>query len=204
MNRVFNKRIYAVVLAAGRSERMGQPKMDLPWSNTTILGHILSIIEQCFIGGVKVVYSLNRTPKAKFQFEKNGIEWIVNPIAEKGEMLSSIKVGLASLPEECQFAMVFLGDQPTIELKVILEMVKAIHSSEKRLVFPSYKFRRGHPWIVHKYYWNEIQQLSDEQSVRTFINAHAEEISYVNFDMDAPEDLDTPQIYEEIKKRKKM
>jgi CTP:molybdopterin cytidylyltransferase MocA len=56
--------------------------------------------------------------------------------------------------------------------------------------------RRGHPWLVARTLWNEILGLRPDQTPRNFLNAHAEDIHYV--ELDSPSilaDLDTPEDY---------
>jgi CTP:molybdopterin cytidylyltransferase MocA len=55
--------------------------------------------------------------------------------------------------------------------------------------------RRGHPWLVRRELWAELLALRPPQTLRDFLNAHAEEIQYVETDPTILKDLDTPEDY---------
>ena len=64
------------------------------------------------------------------------------------------------------------------------------------IVVPSHQMRRGHPWLVARELWDEILELRAPKSMRDFLNAHKDEIFYV--ECDSPrilQDLDTPADY---------
>ena len=128
--------------------------------------------------------------------ERYPVRCIFNPAYETGEMLSSLQCGLAGLGPEVDAALIELGDQPQVESGTARSIVEAFKSSGARIVVPSYQMRRGHPWLVEKSLWDKIQALRPPQTPREFLNAHADEIKYVN--MDTPsinEDMDTPEDY---------
>jgi molybdenum cofactor cytidylyltransferase len=196
----FDSSTAGIVLAAGRSERMGRPKMDLPWGDTTVLG---KVIRSLSAGGLKKIYVVInpvRKPVLSESFPHIDLAWIENPAAETNEMLKSIQTGLSNLSDEIDFAFISLGDQPTIRPDVINKVLVTRKESQETLIFPSYRFRRGHPWGVGREYWGEICNLKSTDTVRTFIQAHADVIHYVNFDFESPEDIDTPEMYEDLKK----
>jgi molybdenum cofactor cytidylyltransferase len=88
--------ITALILAAGQSKRMGQPKMLLPWGETTVLGQVIETVQRAGIGDILVV-----TGGAREQVESlvagYGLRTVHNAEAERGEMLSSLQTGLRSL-----------------------------------------------------------------------------------------------------------
>jgi molybdenum cofactor cytidylyltransferase len=193
-----------LILAAGRSERMGVPKLNLPWGKTTVLGQV---IWSLFNGGVRrffIVINPVRRPVIPEDLPEVEITWIENPAAETDEMLISIQTGLSALPKDIQYAMICLGDQPTIRSDVVKNVLTAVQETGESLVFPSYRFRRGHPWVVNRKYWPEICKLAKNDTVRTFIQASAKAIHYVNFDLESPEDVDTPETYKHLKQASGM
>lgn len=195
-----NSQIAGLIVAAGRSERMGRPKLNLAWGDTTVLGQVIRALAEGGVMRVFIVINPLRKPVIPDGLPDIEINWIENPAAETSEMLTSIQTGLSALPGDVQYALICLGDQPTIRPDVVQTMLNALHASGQKLVFPSYRFRRGHPWGVHREHWTEICVLSSTDTVRSFIQPHADSIHYVNFDMDPPEDMDTPEMYEHLKK----
>ncbi len=191
----------AVVLAAGKSRRMGKPKMLLPWGKTTVIGQVIHTLYQAerdlqvvvvageWIGAIQAAAASDYSPLVIF-----------NPDFEKGEMLSSLKLGLAQLPARVDAALVALGDQPQIEVEVVMRVVRAYRENGARLVVPSYRMRRGHPWLVERSLWPHIFDLSGEQTLRDLLARFSSEIHYV--DVDTPsvlKDLDTPEDYQSEK-----
>jgi len=189
--------ISALILAAGQSKRMGQPKMLLPWGNTTVLGQVLQTLKQANIPDMLVV-----TGAARIDIEKicAAYETLVahNPDYANGEMLSSLQTGLSVLRDKtsAETALIVLGDQPQVQEGSVRAVVHRFIETESNLVVPSFQMRRGHPWLVARPLWDEIPQMKSPQSPRDFLNSHASEIEYV--DVDNPSilaDLDTFEDY---------
>jgi molybdenum cofactor cytidylyltransferase len=186
----------AVVLAAGRSIRMGQPKMILPWGNTTVIGRVVWVLRQAGIPRVVVV-----TGGARRQVEDAllGIEvqLVFNPHFAREEMLVSLQCGLCVLGEEVEAALVVLGDQPQIELEVVQAILARYRSRRAPLVVPSFRMRRGHPWLVDRKLWRAILELDPGSTLRDLLNTHADQIDYLNVDSPCVlRDLDTPEDYQ--------
>ncbi len=190
------RHVGAVVLAAGLSRRMGQPKVLLPWSdNKTILGHIL---EQLMLARVQhiVVVTGHRADEVKAQADCLGVSTVFNPDFAAGEMLSSLKVGLQALPPQVSGALMVLGDQPHIQPRVVTEVMTAYAEGAGHIVAPSYQMRRGHPILIDRRYWNEILALPPDGAPRDVLNRHSDQIAYVTVDTDSVlRDIDTPEDY---------
>ena len=188
--------ISAIILAAGASKRMGQPKMLLPWGTLTVIEHVITTFLNAGVEEVLVV-----TGGAREQVEKvtaqYSIRRIYNKDYTKGEMLSSLQLGLMAMSTQAQAALVGLGDQPQIQERSVRLVCDAYRESKPRLVVPSFQMRRGHPWLVARPLWDELLQLKPQESPRDFLNRHAGEIHYV--EVDTPSvlaDLDTPEDYQ--------
>ncbi len=195
--------IASIVLAAGKSERMGRPKMSLPWGNNTVIGQVVTTLisvglEQVVVvtggGREDVLQAVNSLPK----------EWPVstveNPEYVAGEMLSSLQVGVASLGEQGEAALIALGDQPQIEVDVVKAILSAYFQSGASLVIPSYAMRRGHPMLIARPLWAPLLALRSPQTLRDLIQAHSDQILYVNVDTPSVlQDLDTPRDYQAFK-----
>jgi molybdenum cofactor cytidylyltransferase len=189
--------ISAIILAAGQSRRMGQPKMLLPWGNLTIIEHVVRMFLNAGLREVLVV-----TGGARKQVEEilapYPVRQVPNPDYARGEMLSSLQRGLSAMRQDAQAALIGLGDQPQVQESSIRLICEAYQESPSRLVLPSFRLRRGHPWLVARPLWDEILALRSPASPRDFLNEHAPEIRYVN--LDTPTilaDLDTPEDYQQ-------
>ncbi len=75
-------------------------------------------------------------------------------------------------------------------------VVEAYRTSRMSLVVPSYRMRRGHPWLVTRPHWEEILAMMSPASLRDFLNRHTDDIHYVEIDQSTIlQDLDTPEDY---------
>ncbi len=188
-------KIGAVVLAAGMSRRMGQPKLLLPWGGTTVIGQVVSVLRQArepleivVVGGRLADELRAALPDEKVAF---------NPDYEQGEMLASLRVGLAGLGRGVAAALVALGDQPQIEVEVVDRVIAAYRQSGARLVAPSYQMRRGHPWLIERSLWPEMLGLQAGETLRDLLARFADQIHYVAVERPSVlKDLDTPEDYQ--------
>jgi len=188
----------AVVLAAGMSSRMGEPKVLLPWARgKTIIEHI---IEQLINARVEhiVVVTGHMAKEVKALVKPMGVSVVYNRSYRRGEMLSSLKVGLRAMPEHIAASLIVLGDQPRIQPKVIYRLLTAYSEDASEILAPSFEMRRGHPILLGRRFWKDIYNLPRTGSPRDMIDNHAERIHYVNVDTDSVlHDVDTPEDYTE-------
>jgi molybdenum cofactor cytidylyltransferase len=185
--------VYAVVLAAGRSRRMGTQKLVLPFAGKTVIGHVVDQILNAPVAGVVVVVGPEHHAIAE-ALSSRPVTLVVNAEAE-AEMLSSVRVGLQTLPSDAQAALVVLGDQPSIETTVIEALLQTFSAAGKGIVIPTCDNRRGHPLLVSARYFDEIAQGYDGGGLRELITAHPNDLqevavsnSGVLFDIDYPAD----------------
>lgn len=187
--------IAAILLAAGQSKRMGQPKMLLPWGHMTVIEQVITTFLNSGIENLVVVTGGNRE-QVERAIEAYPVRRIHNVEYATGEMLSSLQAGLRTLHPQVEAVLVALGDQPQIQESSVRAVSEAYRQSRARIVVPSFRMRRGHPWLVARSLWNDILGMSRAQTPRDFLNAHAKDIYYA--EMESPSilaDLDTPEDY---------
>jgi molybdenum cofactor cytidylyltransferase len=188
--------IAAVVLAAGRSLRMGRPKMVLPWGDTTVIGRVVWVLRQAAIQKVVVVTGGARR-QVEAALSESAVQLVFNPSFAQEEMLVSLQLGLRALGSEIEAALVVLGDQPQIEEEVVKSILARYRIGQAPLVVPSFQMRRGHPWLVQRSLWKAILELQPASTLRDFLNQYADQIEYLNVGASSVlRDLDTPQDYE--------
>lgn len=191
--------ISAIVLAAGQSKRMGQPKMLMPWSQTTVIGKVISTLWEAKMNDIYVVTG-GIQAELKNALDAYRINYIHNEDYANGEMLTSFQVGLGRLGDDTEAAMIVLGDQPQIELKIVQKIVGRYASTHHKIIVPSYAMHRGHPWLVEKSYWREILMMTRPATLRDFLNSHNEMIDYLKVDSPSViQDLDTQADYSQYK-----
>ncbi len=192
-------KVFAIILAAGKSQRMGQPKMLLPWVDTTVLGQVALTVSRAGISDIIIVTGGDRElvdAEVSRLAEELPVRAVYNLSFEKGGMMSSIQTGLAVIPPECKAVLIGLGDQPQIEEKTLRDILAIYEKTGAGIIVPSHENRRGHPVLMDAIYRPELLNLDPQSSLRDFLNAHHEEISYVKAGASVLQDLDTPQDYQ--------
>lgn len=192
--------ISAIILAAGESKRMGQPKMLLKWGKTTVLEHVISVFANAGVEDIVVVTGAARDEVEKIVAVAQTscpARSVFNEGFVEGEMLSSIQCGLRDLAEkDSSAALIALGDQPQVREGSVWRVCEMFKETGNPLVVPSYHMRRGHPWLAERSLWDEVLAMRAPQTPRDFLNARADQIKYVEVDDEGIlADLDTPEQY---------
>ena len=186
--------IWAIILAAGESKRMGSPKMILPYEGKTI---IEKVIENVLCSGVeKTVVVLGANKKEIMEvIGKYPVMHCYNDNYKQG-MLSSVKCGFKFLPPDFRAAMVFLGDQPMAETSVMNLVIETYDRSGKGIVIPVYKRKRGHPILIDKKYRDEILSLDEPDGLRGLLRKHPDDLLEIETDNESIlKDIDTQDDY---------
>jgi molybdenum cofactor cytidylyltransferase len=205
MSSNFDLQVAAVVLAAGRSQRMGRPKMLLPWGDTTVIGQVVRTLARARLSEIVVVTGGARQ-EVEAALKEHPARTVYNPRFAEDQMALSLQVGLASLPAGINAALIVLGDQPQMQLEVVQQVLQRYRESRALLVFPSYQMRRGHPWIIARPLWDVLEEsvstVTDNLepksmlSLRAILQAYANQVCYVEIANDSIlRDLDTPADY---------
>jgi molybdenum cofactor cytidylyltransferase len=188
------KGIWAIVLAAGESRRMGSPKMILPYEGMTIIEKVLENVLASNVEKVVTVLGSHWEEIMKV-IERFQVPHCYNSNFKDG-MLSSVKCGFEFLPREFRAAMVFLGDQPMVETSVINQMINGYEESGKGILVPVFQNKRGHPLMVDKKYRDEIINLDDPEGLKGLLLRHPVDLLEVNTENSSVlDDIDTREDY---------
>ena len=194
-DRAQDRTVSAIILAAGESKRMGQPKMLLSWGDTTVLGRVIEILQAAGIKDILVITGGVRE-QVEALVAQYGSRTTFNESYTSGEMLSSIQRGLEAQKPQAQATLICLGDQPQVQEGTVLRILQAWEQTGASLLVPSYDMRRGHPWLAARELWDEMLAMHPPETPRDFLNRHAREIRYIEVDNPSVlADLDTPQDY---------
>lgn len=186
-------RLAAIVLAAGRSTRMGTPKQILPWGNTTLLGEVVRRLEQCALAEVVVVTGAAREA-VEASLINTSARCVFNPDYASSEMARSLQVGLRAIASTTSAVVVVLADQPQIESAVIDAVRHRWRETLAPIVAPTHHGQRGHPTLFDRAAWPTVFQLPDYANPREALRAHSVELVPVATDSIFL-DLDTPAEY---------
>ncbi|MDF1561363.1 MAG: nucleotidyltransferase family protein [Bacteroidales bacterium] len=156
--------IWAIVLAAGESKRMGSPKMLLPWMGMTIIEQVVENVLASDVSGAVLVLGAGSCGIKNITSRYNVVH-CYNEQYQSG-MLSSVRCGFAALPDDCTAVVVMPGDQPMIEAGEINRVLAARMESGKGIVVPVYRGRRGHPLLIDSRYREEVMSLPENEGLR--------------------------------------
>ena len=195
--------IPAVVLAAGKSSRMGRTKALLPLgsSGETFLQRVVRVLREGGADKVVVVIGGDAAAvRASLPRDDAHIAPVENRRYEEGQ-LSSLLVGLAAVEQrydDIQGVMVTLVDLPLISAATVRAVRDAfVAHPDAPLVRPRRGQRHGHPVIFNRSMFGELRRADPANGAKPVVHAHAAE--EVNVDVDdegAFIDIDTPEDYE--------
>lgn len=192
--------IPAVVLAAGRSSRMGRAKALLPAGpgEPTFIGRIVRVLREGGVDDVLVVVSADSPETAEGVAQLHlPARVVLNSDPSRGQ-LSSLKVGLHTIDRPgVGGMMVTLVDVPLISPGTVRALLSAHRETQAPVVRPVRAGRHGHPVIFHRSVFDDLRQASDETGAKAVVRAHASESVAVPIEEDGPfRDIDTPVDYE--------
>ena len=164
--------IAAILLAAGRSQRMGAFKPLLPFGNQTV---IESCIEYLRLGGVQTIVVVlgHRSQEVLNGIGHLPVKFALNPDAES-EMSASIHAGLQKVAGE-KALLIALVDHPAVPPTVISSLIDAWQNGAQ-LVVPTWQNRGGHPVLVDLQYREELQNLDPNLGLKALFHAHPDEV----------------------------
>lgn len=193
--------ICALVLAAGESRRMGRPKLLLPFGQKTIIEYIVDNILDSKTDKILVVLGSHRE-EIRNKIADRPVLSVVNHHYKEG-MLSSIQTGFEALPKDTAAALIYLGDQPLIPHYVTDRLIASYKQTQKGIVLPVYKKKRGHPILIDMKHKQEVLNLSPEIGLRALVHNYPQDVQEV--EVDTPhilKDIDRPEDYaRELKKK---
>jgi len=186
--------IWAIVLAAGMSTRMGTQKLLLPFAGMTMIEKVVENILNSGIENVLIVLGANRTEIEEIlEFWPVQLTW--NENFREG-MHTSVIAGVNALPESAKAVAFFLGDQPLISPEVVMKVVEEWQNSGKGIVIPLYDGKRGHPPLYDLKFRNELQNLDPSVGLRSVAQRFQDEI--IEVETECPgilKDIDTKEDY---------
>jgi len=188
--------ISAIVLAAGRSDRMGRPKQLLPWDGSTVIAHICDVLLNSPIGEVIVVLG-HQSDRVKRALPR-GVKVVTLPDAS-APMIASIQAGIRAAVSDVRGYMIVLGDQPGITVDLVQRLVYNFWPGPKRIIIPAHRGKRGHPVIIHAQFRDELLAIPETGTLRDVIHAHLDDFRHVEItDPAALADIDTEEDYARV------
>lgn len=194
-----SKNIGIIVLAAGASRRMGQPKQLLPWGTKTVLAHAIAQTQGAGATASCVVLGSRYQHIAK-SIAATAVPVVFNPNWEQG-MGTSIAAGLQWMLDqhpELDGVLVQLCDLPLVNASHLKGLIQALNDPTD-IRITAYTDTQGVPAIFGKAYFDNLQELRDETGAKSIIQTYNKQVGKVPFP--GPyRDIDTLEAYESLKK----
>lgn len=169
----------AILLAAGRSQRMGAFKPLLPFGKSTVLRNCIAYLQSGGIIDIVVVvghrarevqHSLRDLP-VRFAFNRN----------QKSKMNASIASGIEALSGASGPVIIALGDHPAVSAAVVTTLITQWNAGD-RLVIPEFEGHGGHPVLVDLSFREELLGLDPAGGLKSFFETHKLQVRRVPVD----------------------
>ncbi|MBW4504398.1 MAG: nucleotidyltransferase family protein [Scytonema hyalinum WJT4-NPBG1] len=194
--------IGAIVLAAGASTRMGQPKQLLHFQGRSLLHHTVEVVVASVCKPIIVVLGAY-AEKMHQEVNQLPVQVVENPQWHEG-MGASIEVGITALnsaTKEIEGVVLTLCDQPFVSCDVINQLVAAYYSTGQGIIASEYAGTLGVPALFSRKFFSDLMNLQPTSGAKQLIKKYSHEVFPVSFAAGAI-DIDTPQDYEELQTRK--
>ncbi len=181
---------HIIILAAGASTRLGQPKQLVKLGGRPALHIVISNAVAVAGPDVTVVLGAHASDMT-YLLSRTATSYVVNREWEEG-MASSIRAGLAALPPASKAALILLGDQVGVTPDDLKRLIDAWKANENGIAASVYDRHVGVPAIFPYFCFSELTQLRGDHGARAVLERHRDRVVRVPMP-NASIDLDTPE-----------
>lgn len=184
-----NSTLFAMVLAAGGSRRLGEPKQLLTRGGETLVQRTLRLAAGACANRTLLV--LGSEHARVLAGASDSVRYfVVNERWEAG-LSGSLTLGLECLPGNCAGVLVLLADQPLIDREDLARLTAAWREQPSAIAASRYAGVLGVPAIFPRRHFGELQALEGDQGARPVIERHRDDVVAVDC-AHAAVDIDTP------------
>jgi len=190
-----NHRFAAILLAAGASTRLGQPKQLIQLNGESLLRRTARLASEIGCDPILVVLGYE---SERMQQELNDLhaKTVINPDWQSG-MGSSLRCGIQALQKENPIperVLLLLSDQPWLSTDILQALVTKSATENPRIVASNYAGRLGVPAVFHKSVYAALQCVEGDKGARQIIQQYQDQVASIDFpegviDIDTTEDL---------------
>ena len=192
-----DKRIAGVLLAAGESKRLGQPKQLLRWHGRALIEHAAQAALDAGLDPVVVVIG-SRADEIRAALRSTAVILVENPRWLEG-MSTSLQAGLSALPAGAVAAILLLVDQPRVSANHLQALVAAYHTSGRPIIVSAFKGRRASPTLFDRSLFDQLMQISGDAGGRSVIQANPDLVEMIEVENElALMDIDTLEDWQRI------
>jgi molybdenum cofactor cytidylyltransferase len=189
--------VAGVVLAAGRSTRMGRNKLFFELDGETLLRRA---VRHALDGGLDPVIVVvgHEAERARAELAELACTPVDNPDHALG-INRSLRTGISHVPERARAAVVMLADMPFVTSAMVASLLTHYRESTASLVISAYGDVNAPPMLYDRALFSELQQMSGEGCGRQVVKRHRHEAVAVSWPEAALQDIDVPEDYERIR-----
>ena len=194
---------FGLIPAAGKSRRMGRPKLLLPLAELTVVEHVLNAMRSAGVADVLVVVAPDADVLANLATAAGA--HVLRLAEDTPDMRATCLHGLAWLnehfqPQDDDGWLLLPADHPTVRPDVVRSLLAAAQENgDKKIFVPTHEGRRGHPTWLSWAHVAAIRAMPSEQGLNAFIRSRAPETLELSWPSDEIlRDLDTPEDYQRL------
>ena len=192
-----DERIAGVLLAAGESKRLGQPKQLLRWHGRALIEHAAQAALDAGLDPVVVVIG-SRADDMRAALRSTAVALVENPRWLEG-MSTSLQAGLSALPAGAVAAILLLVDQPRVSANHLRALIAAYHTSGRPIIVSAFKGRRASPTLFDRSLFDQLMQISGDAGGRSVIQANPDLVEMIEVENElALIDIDTLEDWQRI------
>jgi molybdenum cofactor cytidylyltransferase len=194
MPSALNRSVCGLVLAAGGSSRLGQPKQLLPFGDATLLDHVLGNARAC--GFDQLIVTLGGAAvEVRARVDLSGVRVVENESFGEG-CSSSIGTALTIVDPRCDVLVLMLGDQPGVSPTNVRTLLARRHGAP--IAVCRYDDGIGHPFAFARETFGDLGELQGDKAVWKLIERRRDDVVEVRQRGSVPPDVDTWEDYEAI------
>jgi molybdenum cofactor cytidylyltransferase len=192
-------KITAIVLAAGKSSRMGSNKLLAELGGKPLVVHSVEKLKLSTVQNVVVVTG-NGAEQVKEALRPLNVDMVHNEHFAEG-LSTSLKCGLGAIPADADAALICLGDMPLVDAQTIDRLISSFSVNDHRTIcVPTFNSVRGNPVLWGRQHFSGLLDISGDQGGRLLMEALADEVVEVECQTNAVlVDVDTPQVLSDLK-----
>lgn len=187
--------VAGLVLAAGGSRRLGQPKQLLRYGERTLLDHVLGVARGCADFDQRVCVLGGGAEAVRDDVDLDGFAVVENPSFGEG-CSSSIAAALQAVDARTDVLVLMLGDQPGVSATTVAALLAG--RGDATLAACAYDDGRGHPFAFSRSVFGELAELHGDKGVWKLLDQRGAEVVDVPIRGRIPRDVDTWEDYEAV------
>ena len=192
--------ISAVILAAGRAERMGEQKLFLPLGGKPVLQWVLESALASELDEIICVTRDFAPVRRQITLTDERLFWLLNYAADRGQSTSVI-AGLWAANQDCDGVMFMVGDQPLISKDLINALIDKFDDDSALIVAPKFNGEPRNPVLFRRQLFPELLKLTGDRGGRALLEKHRRKTALIEWPEEQPFlDLDVPADYDRLKR----